>query len=64
LLPNYFPPDDGHRIQDILITMIEGIIYTLWIEGLFVVLYYMYRLHKEIKKDEEEYRNRFLDDMM
>jgi hypothetical protein len=44
--------------------MIEGIIYTLWIEGLFVVLYYMYRLHKEIKKDEEEYRNRFLDDMM
>ncbi len=21
-------------------------------------------LHKEIKKDEEEYRNRFLDDMM
>ena len=43
--------------------MIEGILYTLWVEGLLLVLVYMYSLHREIKKDDAEYRDRFLDDM-
>jgi hypothetical protein len=43
--------------------MVEGILYTLWVEGFIFVVYFMYRLHKEIKNDEKEYRNNFLDDM-
>ena len=43
--------------------MTEGILYTLWVEGVIFVLYYMYTLHKELKKDEADERNRFLDDM-
>lgn len=46
-----------------LLVMVEGILYTLWVEGLIFVLYMMYRLHKEIKQDEADYRDRFLDDM-
>jgi hypothetical protein len=43
--------------------MVEGIIYTLWVQLFVFVIYYMYRLHKEIKDDEKEYSDRFLDDM-
>jgi len=46
-----------------LLHMVEGIIYTLWVELFVFVIYYMYRLHKEIKDDEKEYSDRFLDDM-
>ena len=43
--------------------MTEGILYTLWVEGVILVLWYMYTLHKELKKDEADERNRFLDDI-
>ena len=43
--------------------MTEGILYTLWVEALIFVLYYMYTLHKALKQDEADERNRFLDDM-
>jgi hypothetical protein len=43
--------------------MVEGIIYTLWVQLFVFVIYYMYRLHKEIKQDEADDKNRFLDDM-
>jgi hypothetical protein len=43
--------------------MVEGILYTIWVELFVFVIYYMYRLHKEIKDDEKEYGDRFLDDM-
>jgi hypothetical protein len=43
--------------------MEEGILYTIWVELFVFVIYYMYRLHKEIKQDEADNRDRFLDDM-
>jgi len=46
-----------------LLHMVEGILYTIWVELFVFVIYYMYRLHKEIKDDEKEYGDRFLDDM-
>jgi hypothetical protein len=46
-----------------LLHMIEGILYTCLFFGLIGTLGFMYALHREIKEDEREYRDRFLDDM-
>ncbi len=43
--------------------MIEGILYTCLFFGLIGTLGFMYALHREIKEDEREYKDRFLDDM-
>lgn len=55
----------AHRsiLFGVFMVMVEGILYTLWVEGLLFVLYYMYTLHRELKQDKVDERNRFLDDI-
>ena len=60
--PSQMSSDSGFWLAYLLV-MVEGIIYTLWVQLFVFVIYYMYRLHKEIKQDEADNRDRFLDDM-